>query len=320
MDNSLITIIIPVYNAQKYIAKCAESLINQTHKNIEVIFVDDCSTDSSCKVIQRFVKKDSRVKLYSTGTNGGPGKARNVGLENAHGEYIMFCDNDDSYKPNMCEVMLKAMIEHNVDLVTCKPNVIHGKLDRAQEHYAYSDPTGYYDFGKHRRFGMTVFVWNKLYKKSLLDKYNIKFTTLVAEDDLFTFTYNSVTNSYYGLKDKLYNFVLRKASYTLSIAKKGKNPKIKWDKLKLIKEYMDFLGRNDLLEERFRLLKIFIRNEFWYIFRYYGLSLFELIKFLREYHSYTDPLNNKELGFYNIYLKFRTPWFFFKILKMCYWS
>ena len=160
MENSLISIVIPVYNAEKYISECAESLINQTHKNIEIIFVDDCSTDSSCEVIKKYTEQDSRVKLYSTGTNGGPGKARNVGLENAHGKYIMFCDNDDTYKPNMCEKMLKTMIKKDVDLVTCKSSVRNGKLDREQEHYANSDRIGYVDFSKNRRLCTTVFVWN----------------------------------------------------------------------------------------------------------------------------------------------------------------
>ena len=142
MNNSLISIIIPVYNAEKYVAKCAISLMKQTHKNVEIIFVDDCSSDASCKIIQKFAEKDSRVKLYTTGTNGGPGKARNIGLENAHGEYIMFCDNDDTYNSRMCELMLKAMIENNADLVTCGVNVINAKTDRAREYYINSDKIG----------------------------------------------------------------------------------------------------------------------------------------------------------------------------------
>jgi len=319
LENSLISIIIPVYNAEKYIAECAESLINQTYKNIEIIFVDDCSTDSSNKIIKEYTEKDSRVKLYSTGTNGGPGKARNVGLENSHGEYIMFCDNDDTYKPNMCEVMLNTIIEKDVDIVTCKPDVVNGKLDRDQEHYANCDKIGCYNFNQKKHFCMTVFVWNKIYKKSILDKYNIKFTTRAAEDDLFTFMYNSVINSYCGIKDKLYNFVLHKASYTQSIAK-GKNRKMIWDKLGIIQEYIDFLEKNNLKEKRSEHLKIFIEGEFYYIFRYFKLSLFDFIKILRIYNNTIKNQNNKKLSFYNVYLKYKTPWHFFKVFRMCYWS
>lgn len=319
MENSLISIIIPVYNAEKYIAECAESLINQTYKNIEIIFVDDCSTDSSNKIIKEYTEKDSRVKLYSTGTNGGPGKARNVGLENSHGEYIMFCDNDDTYKPNMCEVMLNAMIEKNVDLVTCKTNVVNGKLDREQEHYVNSDKIGYSNFNEKKRFCLTVFVWNKLYKKALIDKYNIKFTVISSEDDLFTFMYNSVINSYYGLNDKLHNFILHKASYTQSIAK-GKNPKMKWDKLSIIQQYINFLEKYNLKERMAECLKHYIRAELGYIFRYFRFSPFEYIKFIKKYNAYTKIVNNKSLSFYNVYFKFKTPWFFLKVLEMCYWS
>lgn len=319
MENSLISIIIPVYNAEKYIAKCAESLINQTYKNIEIIFVDDCSTDSSNKIIKEFTEKDSRVKQYSTGTNGGPGKARNVGLENSHGEYIMFCDNDDTYSPNMCEVMLKTMLEKDVDLVTCKANVINGKLDRAQEHYVNSNPLGYFNFNEKKRFVLNVFVWNKIYKKSLIDKYDIKFTIISSEDDLFTFMYNSVINSYYGLEEELYNLVLHKASYTQSIAK-GKNPKMKWDKLYIIKEYIEFLEKNNLIERMLECLKINIRNELGYIFRYFNFSVLEYIKFMIKYGIYTKNIKDKEVYFYNIYLKYRTPWHFIRLLNHCYWS
>ena len=319
MENSSISIIIPVYNAEKYIAKCAESLIHQTYKNIEIIFVDDCSTDSSCKIIQQFVERDSRVKLYSTGTNGGPGKARNIGLENSHGEYIMFCDNDDTYKPNMCEVMLNTMLEKNVDLVTCKTNVINGKLDREQEHYVNSDRVGYYNFNEKKHFCTTVFVWNKLYKKSILNKYNITFTTRAAEDDLFTFTYNSVINSYYGLKVKLHNFVLHKTSYTQSIAK-GKNRKMIWDKMGIIDEYIGFLEKNNLKEKMSEHLKLFIEGQFYYIFRYFKISLIDFIKILKTYNNIIKNQKDINLSFYNVYLKYKTPWYSFKVFRMCYWS
>ena len=318
MNNSLISIIIPVYNAEKYVAKCAISLMKQTHKNVEIIFVDDCSSDASCKIIQKFAEKDSRVKLYTTGTNGGPGKARNIGLENAHGEYIMFCDNDDTYNSRMCELMLKAMIENNADLVTCGANVINAKTDRGREYYANSDKIGYFNFNKNERFSTTVFVWNKLYKKSLIDKYNITFTTLFAEDDLFTFSYNSIINSIYGLNKKLYNFYIRKTSYTNKIAK-GKNPKMKWDKLYNVKEFIDFLKKNNLLEQRLKCLKTFIRNQLSYTFAFFKFSPIEYIMFIKKYNSYTKMLNNKSLSFYNMHLKFKTPWYFMKLLNMSYW-
>ena len=318
MNSSLISIIIPVYNAEKYVAECAESLINQTYKNIEIIFVDDCSKDVSCEILKQYTEKDSRVKLYSTGTNGGPGKARNIGLENANGEYIMFCDNDDTYEPNMCELMLKTMTEKNVDMVTCKSNVINGKLDRAQEHYVNSNNVGYFNFSEKKRFIVNVFVWNKLYKKSLIDKYNLKFTTLFSEDDLFTFIYNSVIDSYYGLEDKLYNLVLHKTSYTQSIAK-GKNPKMKWDKLYILKEYIEFLEKNNLLYRMLECLKINIRNELGYIFRYFNFSVIEYIVFMIKYRKYTRNIKDKDIGFYKIYLKYRTPWWFLRLLTKCYW-
>ena len=110
-----ISIIIPVYNCEKYIDKCLQSLREQTFKDFEVICVNDGSTDSSEKKVEAFVSKDFRFRLINQ-ENGGASRARNVGVEHAKGQFIMFLDADDWYEKNACEMAYNAMISYNADV------------------------------------------------------------------------------------------------------------------------------------------------------------------------------------------------------------
>ncbi|MDR2409276.1 MAG: glycosyltransferase, partial [Bacteroidales bacterium] len=97
-----VSIIIPVYNVEKYLAECLDSAIGQTLRDIEIICVDDGSTDHSPEILDEYVKKDSRITVLHQ-SNGGPSKARNTGIDIATGEYILFLDSDDTIKPTLCE-------------------------------------------------------------------------------------------------------------------------------------------------------------------------------------------------------------------------
>ena len=105
-----ISVIIPVYNAEKYIAGCLDALCAQTFGDIEVLCVDDGSTDGSGSILAEYAGKDPRIRVFPQ-ANSGPAAARNLGLKNAGGRYVMFCDADDSYRPDCCERMLRAMTE-----------------------------------------------------------------------------------------------------------------------------------------------------------------------------------------------------------------
>lgn len=113
IENSpLVSIVIPLFNAKEYISETIESVLNQSYKNLEVIVVDDCSSDGSQKVVEDFSKIDSRVKLIQMEQNfGGPAKPRNIGVENSKGEYIAFLDADDIWEENKLEVQIKLMEE-----------------------------------------------------------------------------------------------------------------------------------------------------------------------------------------------------------------
>ena len=115
-NNELISIIVPIYNVQKYLDRCMKTLLNQTYRNIEIILVDDESPDECPKMCEEYTKIDQRVKVIHK-KNGGLGFARNSGLEIAQGKYIIFVDSDDYVTENMCHLLYEAAKKYEADVV-----------------------------------------------------------------------------------------------------------------------------------------------------------------------------------------------------------
>lgn len=129
MNNKpLVSVITPMYNAEKHISETIESVLNQTYKNWEMIIVDNCSTDDSADIIKLYQKNNSKIKYIKLDYNsGGPARPRNIGLENAKGEYIAFLDADDVWLPKKLEVQVKFLNKNpNVDICHTLANVING--------------------------------------------------------------------------------------------------------------------------------------------------------------------------------------------------
>lgn len=114
----LVSIIVPIYNSEKTIKKCLDSVLVQTYRNIEIICVNDGSTDNSLNLLKEYSKKDNRIKVIVK-SNGGVSSARNVGIKSAKGEYISFADSDDWLEKNMIEELVNVMESKNVDIVRC---------------------------------------------------------------------------------------------------------------------------------------------------------------------------------------------------------
>lgn len=113
-----VSVIVPVWNAHDYIGKCVDSIINQTYKNIEILLVDDGSTDDSLQICKEYEKKDERVRVFHK-KNGGQGSARNLGLDNCTGEYIGFVDNDDWIFPTMYERLVELINKYGANVARC---------------------------------------------------------------------------------------------------------------------------------------------------------------------------------------------------------
>ena len=115
MSNPLISVIVPVYNVEKYLKKCIQSIINQTYKNLEIILVDDGSSDNSGKICDEFAQKDNRIKVIHK-TNGGLSDARNAGLDVMSGEWVSFVDSDDFVSPYYIENLHYLVNKYDVDM------------------------------------------------------------------------------------------------------------------------------------------------------------------------------------------------------------
>lgn len=124
MQNDLVSIITPCYNCSKYIGRTIESVIAQTYPNWELLITDDCSSDNSCEIVEKYSKKDSRVKLLRLEKNSGAGPARNNSIQAAQGRYIAFLDSDDMWKPEKLEKQLRFLQENQYEFVMCQTEVV----------------------------------------------------------------------------------------------------------------------------------------------------------------------------------------------------
>ena len=214
-NNCLVSIVIPVYNVEKYIEKCLLSVINQTYKNLEIIIVNDGTKDNSLKICERIKQMDERVKIINQ-KNGGLSCARNTGIDNANGEYICFVDSDDFLENDFVEVLLNFAKEKNVDICACdfwyidendKKWTLKEKNDKMYSNIeAIKDIL--LDYQK-----TEVMTWNKIYKLDIFKKYNIRFPVgKLHEDNYTTYKLYYYSNGVYLVNKKLYYYLQRNDS------------------------------------------------------------------------------------------------------------
>lgn len=209
-----ISVIVPVYKVEKYLGKCVESIINQTHSNLEIILVDDGSPDRCGEICDTYAAKDTRVKVIHK-ENGGLSDARNAGIEVATGDYIGFVDSDDYIHPQMYEKLLGAILEHDADMSICpyeyvdeegeaisKENPVRTEvLSNIAALEKLASPCWWY----------YTTAWNKLYKKILFA--TIRFPKGKIHEDQFTVhELFYVCEKIVTIEDKLYNYLQRKNS------------------------------------------------------------------------------------------------------------
>jgi len=194
--NKLVSVVIPVYNSEKYIDDCILSVLNQTYQNVEIIVVDDKSTDSSAEIIKLYAKKESNIKTIFLSYNLGVGNARNEGLKFCNGDYILFLDSDDWLSSNYIEKMVYSMEFNNSDVAIA--NVIDYYTNQISANYRYNfcdshTIDNHYAFKLLSRsignnFYITPMVGSKVIRKHLFKNKELKFLTNSSyEDDYFSF-------------------------------------------------------------------------------------------------------------------------------------
>ncbi len=192
----MISVIVPVYNTEKYLDRCIQSILAQTYTDFELLLINDGSTDSSGAICNKYAEQDSRVRVFHK-ENGGVSSARNMGLDNAKGEWITFCDSDDW----VYESWLQNFAENcnDVDLV-CQGIYPNGFLEYKNNHIRFAfDYRGAINEGllllyEYSVIGYTVI---KCFKRSIVEKYSLRFNTLFSlrEDEEFVLRYLSVAKT-----------------------------------------------------------------------------------------------------------------------------
>lgn len=232
MGNPKVSIIVPIYNVEKYLDRCMNSLINQTLKDIEIIMVDDGSPDNCPKMCDEWAKKDSRIKVVHK-KNGGLGYARNSGLDVATGEYVAFVDSDDYIDLKMYEILYDNATKSNADAVFCgfKKEVHKRKFVDVRECESYKEFRGadvqqlIPDFiaappYSSKEYVYEMSVWHSIYRNSVIKDNNIKFVSerdYSSEDLPFQLDFLKKANIILFIPDILYNYCWNESSLTKRI-------------------------------------------------------------------------------------------------------
>lgn len=209
-----VSVIVPVYQAEKFIHKCVQSIINQTYQNLEILLIDDGSLDNSLKLCNEFQEQDSRIRVIHQ-KNRGVSATRNRGIREAAGEYILFVDADDIIENNMIEYMIQKAIETESKIVICGFDYVYEDriekqipIDKEGE---YSREYIYTNFWEFYKAGIIHNIGNKLYSKKLLKDNQILFNESrpVLEDVQFCLDAIKMTDSIYICKDNFYKYIMQ---------------------------------------------------------------------------------------------------------------
>jgi len=313
MKSIKISVIIPVYNVEKYIKQCLDSIINQTLEDIEIICIDDGSTDNSLNMLKKYATKDDRIIVIEN-DHKGAGVARNSGLKIAKGDYISFIDSDDWIEINTYEKLYNVAVSKDVDIVFFKMLNYDEKKD---EFYN----TDYYDFKcikqfftgltydfrdfKNQLFNIAVSPCNKIYKRDFLENINSKFSEgLIHEDNPF-FYHNVLNAKKILLCDEYLYFRRRRKDSVMSSLDDNH-----FDIIPITNEIINVFKNNNLFEEFKNDLfnrKIFLIKDFAYeIDEEYQKQFFE--KIVNDFNeisrdsnqrlNYLFNLNQRNLLFY----------------------
>lgn len=211
MIKKLISIVVPVYNVEKYVSKCIESILMQDYVNFELLLVDDGSTDKSGLICEKYKKQDKRIRIFHK-ENGGLSDARNYGIDRAKGELITFIDSDDTIKTNYLTLLIKALNEEQADIVQANMYTSQSKIkEENRSKRVYSGEEAFEQLMMFK--DVKVYAWAKLYRISLFKENKLKYPIgKIMEDSFTTFKLLLNSNRVVCLNDKLYFYRQRNDS------------------------------------------------------------------------------------------------------------
>lgn len=251
----LISVIVPVYNGEKFIDQCINSITNQTLKDIEILIINDGSKDSTLDIIEKISKADSRIKIINQ-KNLGVSAARNNGISKARGKYIGFVDADDYIDKTMYEKMYEKAEEFNSDIVVCNVNDVLASREKKvslnlQEGIIDIESTKESEFLSDEYFKLGTAVWHKIFRSNLIKENNIKFinySKVASEDTLFNYEAMLKAKRIYCLNEALYDYKIVENSLTKSKSAKENMVERCMNTVNIMN---DFLIKNKINDEYF---------------------------------------------------------------------
>ena len=251
MRNIKISVIVPVYNVENYLSECIDSLINQTFNDIEIILINDGSTDRSGEICRKYSENDNRI-LFIDKKNEGVSIARNTGLSIAKGEYIAFVDSDDFIDRNMLKIMYDKAIKTKAEIIRCNSRILRevSKNNILKETEVCSKILNKVEFKEEIVKNDIVIgnnamvVWGNLYKRDIIESNKLKFEQICLEDYLFNMQYFKYVEKYCWISNRLYNYRVLNNSLSRTF-----NPNIFNDLLFVENERQIFFKELDMLDK-----------------------------------------------------------------------
>lgn len=230
MNKKLVSVIVPMYNAEKYVVETLDNLINQTYSNIEIIVVNDCSTDNSYKVVEGYTKKDDRIKLFANETNLGVAESRNYAISQAKGELIAFCDADDVWELEKLEKQINFMEENKCKICFSSIQFIDDDSKPLNKQFLAPEKVNYKEILKQN----VITLSSAVVEKDLFDKYKFHHAELHEDFILWIELLKNDVDYAYGLKECL-------VRYRFTLGSKSRN---KFKSLKMTYKTYRLMGLN----------------------------------------------------------------------------
>lgn len=323
--DKLVTVVVPIYNVEKYLDRCIQSIVDQTYKNIEIILVDDGSPDNCPAMCDNWAQKDVRIKVIHK-KNEGLGMARNTGIENAAGEYIFFFDSDDYVDATVVEKCVCNAVNNNSDVVVFGNYIAHENGEIVQEKIqsptlkfednAVRNDLLPYMFTYEMNFGVSA--WGKMYSLNTIKHYDIKFKSereIISEDAYFALELFSKVSIVTIVPEDLYYYCIRNNSLS---RKYNKERQAQNDVF--LKKSMEYVKQSELPDK----ILAHIQS------RYHGFTLGTMMQIVKSELSkeekkkelkkiYNNQLLRETLKNDVIKLDGRLPRVFWRVLKIrCY--
>lgn len=284
----LLSIIVPVYNTEKYLDDCLKSITEELTNDMELIIIDDGSTDNSINIYNKY--KNENVNIYQN-TNHGVSYSRNYGIEKATGEYLLFVDADDTMEKGWCEKLTKLILMQKEDVMFILSELPNNQVDKMQ--------LLNYIFKIENRYNWISTPWSKLYKREFLNNNNIRFIENIinGEDMLFNAEVILATNDILFTRNHIYNYCINPLSVTKSFNERlFESDKVFLDNLKKLfkryernyNKYYNFCIENAIVMfiNKISLIKESDRKKYFYIF-----SQEPYFKFIKENRSFKKRFN-----------------------------